>query len=172
MDTAVKSVHCAPELNIDLGFRYEIPADWEQMILPGEDPDFDNPVFFLALSVSCATYGVAAFSVAARPAYDDGTVYDWARWLCEQNEIALTALMPSNVGDHRAWLAEGTQANEAGPTVVRAFFLEDGGRLYNLSLMAAEVLWPSVEPILMCILASFRLDVSHGGAAAFVSGAA
>lgn len=169
MTATEQTVHCIPVQNPKLGFQYEIPADWQEMEIPAEEPDFDNPVFFLALSVSCAKYGVAAFSVAVRPAYSDGAVHDWAAWLCMENQIDLTSLMPVEVAGIRMWQAEGRQSNEAGPTVVRALFFEDGGRLYNLSLMAAEVLWPGMEPLMQGMAESFALDFTQGATAPFVA---
>jgi hypothetical protein len=62
-------------------------------------------------------------------------------------------------------LFESTQDSAAGKMRARLVMLEDGKRLFNLSVMAPEQLWKSLEPMLDRILHSFKLVERKGATA-------
>ena len=44
-----------------------------------------------------APYGAVVFSIAARPAFDDGTVQDWADYLAAQNNVSVEGVREARV---------------------------------------------------------------------------
>jgi hypothetical protein len=153
-----------------LAFAIEKPRDWQRLALPADETDLSTPTAFLPLAIFMAPYGAVVLTVAARPAYEDGAVSQWAEWLCEQNSLAIERRAVGRLSGAPALLAEATQPSEAGPMRVRLAFLEDGRRLVNLTCMAPEQIWESVEPIFARMLESFRLDRLHGPTAPLVPG--
>jgi hypothetical protein len=133
------------------------PKGWLQPALPQEEPSFETPTYFLPLLVTVAPYGAVLFSIAVRPAYGDGCVRDWMLYLCGEQGIQIEGLRDVRVSGSPALMADATQATDAGPMRLRLILLEDGERLYNVSVMAPEAIWPSLEPTLEQLLISFRL---------------
>jgi len=144
----------------------DIPDGWVNIPLPSETYDFDNPTVFLPLLVAMAPYGAVVFTIAARPAFDDGTVQDWADYLAAQNNLTIDAVREARVNRLPCILADATMPSDAGPMRSRSLFLEDGRRLYNIGALAPEAIWASVEPTFDRLLASFELDETHGITAA------
>jgi hypothetical protein len=141
-----------------LAFSIRVPGDFQQVPLPEETQDFSNPTAMMPLGVFMASYGVVLCTVAARPAYDDGSVMDWAMYLCGQQQgFQVKKLMPERRWGTQVVEAEATQPSEAGEMTVRAIFFEDGGRLFNVGVMAPSAIWPSVKETLEGMLASFAL---------------
>lgn len=75
-----------------------------------------------ALAVVTAPHAAIVFAFAARPAYDDGTVADWMRYLLEHNQITPQTMSVGMIGVHAALLGEATQSSELGPMSVRFVF--------------------------------------------------
>lgn len=146
-----------------LAFSIRVPVDFQQVPLPEETQDFSNPAAMMPLGVFMANYGVVLCTVAARPAFDDGSVMDWAMYLCGQQQgFQMKKLMPERRWGTQVVEAEATQPSEAGEMTVRAIFFEDGGRLFNVGAMAPSAIWPSVKETLEAMLASFALAHVEG----------
>ncbi|MBY0396357.1 MAG: hypothetical protein K2X91_07790, partial [Thermoleophilia bacterium] len=112
--------------------------------------------------------------VAARPAFDDGCVEQWMRFLCAQVGIELSDVREGVVGreegaaagGHRAMLATGAQVQDGTPLDFQIAMFEDGGRLLTVQAMAPRELWPTFGEALSAAVASVRLDRPKGQAAA------
>ena len=142
------------------------PDGWANVPIPDEEYDFDNPAVFLPLLVCMAPYGAVVFTVAARPAFDDGTVQDWAEYLAAQNNLVIERIREARVNRMPCILVDATMASEMGPMRSRSIFLEDGRRLFNIGTLAPEAIWPSVEADFDRLLGSFALDDVQGITAA------
>ncbi|WP_414662263.1 DcrB/PsbP domain-containing protein [Horticoccus sp. 23ND18S-11] len=147
----------------NLAFSYLRPADFNVVPLPEEKPDFENPTVFLPLQVAMASYGAVVFSVAARPAFGDGSVEDWARFLAEKEKgLEDISIKAATLGGLPAIMVESRQNSDAGRMRLRSAMIEDGMRFLNISVLAPEAIWASVEPTLQLTMASFRLAESKG----------
>jgi hypothetical protein len=146
----------------DLGFSAELPADWISHDLPREDVDFGNPANFMPLAVVTAPHAAIVFAFAARPAYDDGALHDWAWHLLSHNQLQPRATGPAEVAGVPAVTGEAVQQSDLGPMIVRFAFLEDGNRLLNLTLTAPELLADSVRDAWFTMLQSFSLETPRG----------
>ena len=151
-----------PSRAADLGFTVLLPGDWQPHDLPDDDLNFDNAAHLVSLVVVTAPQAAIVFSAAARPAYGDGTVSDWARFLLEHNALVPNVQGQGSMGDLPALLGEATQDSELGPMRVRYAFAEDGGRLINLSLIAPELLADAMLGVWQQILGSFALVSPKG----------
>lgn len=131
----------------DLDFNMLVPEGFAQPPLPERTPDFDNPAFTAALTLLSSPVAMALLTVSARPAYADGSVIDWARFLCDQNNITLTGLMPGRIGGAAGWhpaiLAQGRSVQQEANLQLRIAIFEDGGRLVIIQGMCPEELAPS-----------------------------
>lgn len=146
----------------DLEFSCRIHPDFREIELPVEEPDFSKPEACLPLMAVMATYGVVIFSVAARPAYENGSLMQWCTFLCHAQGLTIEAIGPGMVGSTVCILAETTQVQEATTLRMRVAALEDGGRLILLSVLAPEAVWPSVKDTLLSMLDSFTLARPRG----------
>jgi len=146
----------------DLGFSVSIPTDFHQVDLPAEQPTFENPIYMFPLFVCMARYGAVVFAAAARPAYDNGSVQEWAMYLTQTQGMKLESASATIINGQHAVILNLTQETEAGPMRSRVAAMEDGKRFIALTIMAPEQVWPSVEPLLSATLMSFRLDSPKG----------
>lgn len=146
----------------ELGFSFSKPVDFMDVPLPAEEPTFDKADYCYPLHIAMAGYGAVVFAVAARPAYEEGSVLDWTKWLLEQQGVNLEGFMPIEINGLPAMSYTATQQSEAGLMHLKAAALEDGGRLILISLLAPQAIWPSVESTLETMLASFKLDNPRG----------
>jgi hypothetical protein len=151
-----------PSRIAQLGFAVGLPADWISHPLPDEQPDFSDPSRLVPLAAVTAPHAAIVWAAAARPAYGDGTLNDWARYLVAQHGLTLRALGEGQLGSLPALVGEAVQDSEVGPLRIRFAFAEDGGRLVNLTLTAPELLADAVVPIWFGGLSSFALDEPHG----------
>jgi hypothetical protein len=151
-----------PSRLADLGFTAQLPADWIAHELPTEAVDFANPTFLVPLAIVTAPHAAIVFAFAARPAYDDGTLPDWATYLLNHNQLQPRAIGQDQVAGVPALIGEATQDSELGPMVVRFAFLEDGGRLINLTFSAPELLADAVREAWFAMLQSFTLETPKG----------
>ncbi len=97
------------------------------------------------------------FSAAARPAYDNGTVLDWATWLMQQHGVAPQALGVGEVGGMPAVLGQFTSESDLGPMFSHFAFFEDGQRLVQLSITGPQALPPAAAKALRCRLSAMNL---------------
>ena len=152
-------VHAGKEM---LAFSCRVPDGWHITPLPPDEYDFENPTVFVPLLIAMAPYGAVLFTVAARPKFDDGTVQDWAEYLCAQNNLAVSEMHEARTGRIPCVLCEATAESEMGVMRSRSLFLEDGGRLFNIQALAPRDIWTSVEETLSQMLGSFVLDATQG----------
>lgn len=146
----------------DLEFTVDLHKDFREVDLPAEDHDFSEPTVCAPLLVTLATYGAIVFGVAARPAYENGTLTDWCSFFCQHNHFQVEAMGAGLIGDAQVIFAHVTQQSEAVPLRLRVAAMEDGGRLILLSAMAPEPVWASVKDTLLQMLMSFRLARPKG----------
>ncbi|HTL25910.1 MAG TPA: hypothetical protein VL280_04800 [Burkholderiales bacterium] len=160
------SVHLAtrafPARIADLGFALSLPHDWISHDLPQEALNFDDPTQLIALAVVTAPHAAIVLAIAARPAYDDGTVSDWGRYLLDNDSASVRAMGEGRLGALPALIAEATKDSEVGTLVLRAAFAEDGARLVNVTLTAPELLADAVYPVWQAALESFALSTPRG----------
>lgn len=145
-----------------LAFSCVLPDTWVKLPIPEEEYDLDNPSVFIPLSVSMAPYGAVVFTIAARPAFDDGTVQDWADFLAQQNNLTVESIREARVNRMPCILVDATMPSEMGPMRSRSVFLEDGKRLFNIGAMAPQAVWASVENDFNHMLGAFKPDETHG----------
>lgn len=146
----------------ELGFTTQLPADWISHELPQEEVDFSDPTHLLPLGIVTAPHAAIIFAFAARPAYDDGTLLDWAWFHLKHHQLEPRAVGRDLVAGVPAVSGEAVQQSELGPMIVRFAFLEDGNRLLNLSLTAPELLADSVRDAWFAMLKSFTLETPRG----------
>ena len=139
-----------------------VPDGWANVPVPEETYDFDNPTVFLPLLVCMAPYGAVVFTIAARPAFDDGTVQDWAEYLAQQNNLEIERIREARVNRMPCILIDATMPSEVGRMRSRSVFLEDGRRLFNIGTLAPEAIWSSVEADFDRLLGSFALEEVQG----------
>ncbi len=151
-----------PSRIADLGFRVQLPAEWISHTLPDEDADFSNPSFCYPLAIVTAPHSVVVFAVGARPAYEDGTLSDWARYLAGESGLQLRAMGAGAMGTMPAIMGEAVQDSDLGPMVVRFAFCEDGQRLLNITFTAPEQLDSAVRGVWFKAVESFTLETPRG----------
>jgi hypothetical protein len=151
-----------PSRIADLDFSLALPSDWISHELPTEAPNFDDPTLLIALAVVTAPHSAIVLAVAARPAYTEGTLSDWGRWLLEKESASVRAMGEGQLGALPALVAEATKDSEVGTLVLRTAFAEDGARLINVTLTAPELLANAVLPIWNAALESFSLSTPRG----------
>ena len=156
------SLVTVPARIADLEFTYLHPADFHVVNVPVEKPDFEEPSAFYPLQVIMAGYGAVLFSVVARPAFEDGSVEDWAHFLAQKENIEVVSVEPITLGGMPALLVEALNPSDAGMMRMRTALLEDGKRLLNISIMAPDAIWKSVEGTLRTAMTSFRLAEPRG----------
>lgn len=156
------SLRSFPDRIAELGFSAQLPSDWIAHELPAEQPDFAQPTTFFPLAVVTAPHAAIVFAFAARPAFDDGTLNDWAWYLLTNNGLAPRAIGPHPVAGVAGLVGEATQPSELGTMVVRFAFFEDGGRLVNITLTAPELLADAVYEAWTAVLGSFALETPKG----------
>lgn len=149
-----------------LGFSLKLPESWQPQDLPEEEPNFEDGAKLFGLGAAAAPYAAIIFAAAARPAFADGTVLDWSRWLIERNGIVLRALGPSHLGELPAIVGQCAAASDMGPMVTHFAFAEDGARLVHLSVTGPEALSAHVWQIWREILESFSLSEPKGATVA------
>jgi hypothetical protein len=156
------SLVTVPARIADLEFTYLRPANFNVIDLPVEKPDFEDPAAFYPLQVIMAGYGAVLFSVVARPSYDSGTVQDWAEFLAQKENLQVVSMQPGILAGMPALIVEALNPTEAGTMRMRTALLEDGKRLLNISVMAPDAIWQSVETTLHTTMSSFRLAEPRG----------
>lgn len=146
----------------NLGFDVTLPHDWVSHELPQDDADFSNTTHLIALAAVMAPHSMIVFTVAARPAYEDGTLSDWSRFLLEQHGLEPRSFGEHHLGPLPALIGEAVQDSDLGPMHVRFLFAEDGQRLINVTLLAPQVLADVVAPVWFAALDSFALTDPRG----------
>jgi hypothetical protein len=158
--------------NAPFTFGFDCPTEWKQIELPAEQPDFSDPGAFMPLSVHMSPFAAILYSVAARPGYSDGSLYDWAKFLLEHHKFNFTQLMPGKAGAASAIRAMATQESEAGTMQVMVAFMEDAGSIIHVTGMAPAQLWGSMEETFEHMVNSFALHKPRGATVPLIPGMA
>lgn len=151
-----------------LAFEIGVPDGWQTLPLPEEAVDYEQPTAFLPLGVFMAPYGAVVFSVAARPAYGDGTVSQWLSFLSREMGFSVEDSELVNFGLLKGYQCTATQSAEVGTMRLRVVLVEDGTRMLSFTLMAPEPIWPSMAHTLDAMLESFRLLDQRGPTVALI----
>ena len=160
-----------PSRIADLGFSVELPTSWQAQELPDETPDFSDGSRLFGLAAAAAPYAALIFAAAARPAFDDGTVLDWARWLVQQHGVDLRSFGPSQIGELPAIVGQCAAASDMGEMVTHFGFVEDGARLVHLSITGPAALGPQLWQAWVQVQRSFALETPRGSTAALAPAA-
>ncbi len=165
MSTETPVRRAFPSRIADLGFSVELPESWLPQTLPDEEPDFSDGTRLFGLAAAAAPYAAMVFAAAARPAFDDGTVLDWARWLVQQHGVDLRAFGPSQLGELPAIVGQCAAASDVGEMVTHFAFAEDGQRLIHVSITGPAALGSQLWQVWSQVQRSFVLDTPRGGTA-------
>ncbi len=153
----------APAAHAGLTCRFLKPADFEIAQIPVEAPDFSDATKFMPLAVAATPYGPMIFSVAARPAFEDGAVSQWLEYLCSQERYVHAGVSTTTIGRLPAVTCDATQrADDGTPMKMRFVLLEDGGRLLQMAAMAPEAFWSAALSKMTPMLESFELREVRG----------
>ena len=126
----------------------EVPRRWLSPELPPASDDYSDPTLFLPLALRMAPVGPVILAVAARPAYENGTIYDWVPYLIQQQQYQLLAIGDGQVGPLKAIIGSARQPeSDIGPRHLRFAFFEDGGRLINIFLSTPEAVEREAEDV-------------------------
>lgn len=158
----------------EIAFSIDVPDSFVVAALPEDDLDFDKPAHLAPLAILHSQIAMAVVIVAARPAYSDGSVMDWFRFLAEHHAVPFSGLMPGHIGAgqvHPAIILDGTQTQDGTLLRYHAALLEDGGRIIMVQAMCPDELWPSFGDRITAAVASFTLDAPRGTTASLVPGA-
>lgn len=150
--------------------RFLKPADFKIADLPSETPDFSKGAQFMPLAVAITHYGPMVFTVAARPAFDDGTVSQWLDYICKAEGYSHTPVKETRIGPHPAATCDATQKTDDVTMTMRFVLFEDGGRLFQMSAMAPEAFWDSAIKKMAPMLASLELKEPRGTQVALFAG--
>jgi hypothetical protein len=155
-----------PARTADLEFEMEVPQQWLSPELPPASDDYSDPTLFLPLMLRVAPMSPVILAVAARPAYENGTIYDWVPYLIEQQQYQPLAMGEGTVGALKAMIGSARQpTSDIGPRHLRFAFFEDGGRLINIFLSTPEGIEREAEDVWQSALKSFRLARPRGQSA-------
>ncbi|NRF66577.1 hypothetical protein HLB44_06245 [Aquincola sp. S2] len=151
-----------PSRIASLGFAVRLPHDWPAHALPEEQPDFTDPSRLVPLAAVTAPHAAIVWAIAARPAYGDGSLSDWAHYLLAQHGLAPREFAEGRLGSLPALIGEAVQPSEVGPLSVRFAFAEDGGRLINLTLTAPALMADAVARTWVASIETFALEEPGG----------
>lgn len=151
-----------PAAHPGLTCRFLKPADFQIADLPGEVPDFSQGKAFLPLAVALTPYGPMVFTIAARPAYDDGVVSQWLEYLMREEGYQPDEIRETQINGLPAVTCDALQMADGVTLRMRFVLFEDDGRLFQLCGMAPEPLWASAVEKLAPMLASFELREPRG----------
>ncbi|MBL9190214.1 MAG: hypothetical protein JNK23_22220 [Opitutaceae bacterium] len=142
--------------------RFLKPSDFKIADLPAEEVDFSKGSQFMPLAIALTQYGPMVFTVAARPAFDDGAVSQWLEYICRADGYQHTPVKETRIGDRPAVTCDATQKADDVTMKMRFVLFEDGGRLIQMSAMAPEPLWDSAIKKMAPMLASLELREARG----------
>jgi hypothetical protein len=146
----------------DLAFQCELPTDWFEYPVPAEDMDFQDPAAVQTIARFLSADGVLGFTVAVRPAYQEGTLTSWLEWLGAIQQMSLGGIAPLQVGSRTAASCLAAQEGPGGPVWLRLALCEDDRNLFLLSATAPAELFDAVGPVLTQMVASFELVEARG----------
>lgn len=152
----------------------ESPVGYCEPEYPTQQPDFESPTVSVPLLLLASPVSMSFLVVAGRPAYDDGAVMQWTRFLADHFRLTLTSAEPGRVGGvtrwHPAIIARGSRVREGTTFRMLLAVLEDGGRLVTVHTMAPEEPAGSdLETLARCVF-SFELTDPKGPTTPLVMG--
>lgn len=150
----------------ELGFAVDLPPTWWAHDLPDETPNFDDPTTVLVLALVTSPDEKIVWSAVARPAYAEGTLDTWTKYLLRQAGLSVKSLANGKLGVMTAIVGEAEQRAEDGPRRLRFAFVEDGQRLINVSLSAPAERFDEVAPVWDATGATFALSHPQGASVA------
>lgn len=134
-----------------------LPEDWTQLPLPDEPPNFDDPNAFMPAGIFQSPPGNIVLSVACRPAYDDGTLDEWLRWICDAHRFDLQASRMGRLNGRRVCFGEALQPAEGGKTLRMKMVVVDAERrLFVASIMCNTDAYSVHEVCMEKTLQSFQ----------------
>jgi len=163
------NVDIVPQGREFLAFSYAQPSDWIAADIPVEEPNFEDPKFFLPVAAAVSPGGSGAFTVGARMSYSDGTLQEWLGFLCREDTIEVSEVRQFSAGAMRGLRFEARQEADGAVMRMSNLYVEDGGRLYAVCAMAAEANFEGIAPTLAAMAESFRPADIQGPTAAPVS---
>jgi hypothetical protein len=158
-------LHTLPPILAELGYSMLVPEGFVQGQLPNEDVDFDNPTQFAPLAIFASPVAMAIITVAARPAYETGSVLQWMRYLMEHYDLQLESVEAANIGskvEHPALIISAKQEQEGQKLRFAVVAFEDGGRFVQAQGICPEELWPSFGAALTEAVQSVTLSSPKG----------
>lgn len=156
-----------PPAIADLGFSITLPDGFVHADVPRENVDFDNPTQSAPLALFSSPVALAFIAVAARPAYQTGSVLQWMKYLCDHFDISVSSFTPGKTAGataHPAIFADGSQEQNGQRLRLAIVALEDGGRFVTAHAMCPVELWPSYGETLIAALRSISLTAPKGPA--------
>ena len=145
-----------PEGREFLAFSYAKPEGWVTGDIPAEEPNFEDPKYFVPLAAAVSPDGAGAFTVGARMAYSDGTLQDWLSFLCSEDNIEILTSREFSADGMRGIRFDAVQRADGAVLLMRNLYIEDGGRLYAICAMANQANFEPVSEALAEITESFR----------------
>lgn len=159
----------------ELGFSMLVPDAFVEPDIPTEDMDFSDPTKSAPLAFYSSSVAAAFLAVAARPAYENGSMEDWARYLAEHFKLEIKGLVSGTIGgaerNHPGILVEATQTQDGTALTMRFVLIEDGKRLVTVQAICPTELWPSFGASLEECVTSLQLDNPKGPTVPCVPGA-
>lgn len=153
----------------DLDFSMLVPDEFAQPPLPEGiegSVNLESPTESFPLAMIASHVAAAFIAVAARPAYEDGTVEQWLRFLAEHFQITLGSVEAVKIGQtHDGIAAQGHQVQDGTHMSIFLVAFEDGARLVTVTAIAPAVLWPSFGQQMVQSVLSLKLDRPRGGTA-------
>ncbi|MCU0862907.1 MAG: hypothetical protein MUC36_03860 [Planctomycetes bacterium] len=148
-----------------LDFSVLMPADWNDVPLPTDLIDLDDPKAFAPITILMAPYAAIVFAVTARPAFADGSVSQWLQYIADEHGQVIGAIERQALGDLAGVGCWTTVHGDGISMRNRIVFAEDGGRLLHISCMAPDALWHATADTFAQLLATFRLTAPRGSTA-------
>jgi hypothetical protein len=148
----------------ELEFEMLVPDGFITPEMPREDVDFSDPTKSAPLAVVTSQVALALIAVAARPAYEDGTVLQWLRFLASHFKIDLQHVQvhEESEGQPGRITAFGTQFQEGTRLNLMIVAFEDADRFVTAHAMCPVELWPSFGDALSRSVESIRLTQPKG----------
>lgn len=149
-----------------LDFSMEMPVGFFKHDIPSDPVDFNDPTKTAPLLVSASPIALALFTVTVRPAYSDGSVRDWFRFLADHFGITIDDITTGFSGGllrrHPAILVRGHQTQEGIDYAMRFVAFEDGGRLISANALCPREIEDSYLGTLTHCIRTLELDDPQG----------
>ena len=146
-----------PKDNPSFTCVYAKPPDWADGDIPAHMADFSDPQAFQTLGGCQSEYGFGAFVIGARPAWTEGSMFDFAEGMLKSSGIDVGPLYQHEIEGRRALRAEGRQEFDGASLITQFQFVEgDGVYFVNVGTMPEEM-GQHFAPLLGGMFGSFSL---------------